>query len=637
MGLANPTALWWLALAVPVVVFYILKVRLRRVPVSTTMFWQQVFEEKRPRSLWQRLRHLLSLLVQLVFLSLLVLALARPFFAWQQRQARRLVLVVDNSASMRATDVAPNRLAQAKKEALRIIRGLRQSDQMAVVAAGVQPRVVCGLTSHQRTLREALERVEETDGPTRVREAVALARRLLAGHPNGRIVLLTDGCFPDAPQLARAADVLWLPVGRRTGNVGVTRFQARRSLLDPIGYEILVEVANCSDEPVQTRLELDLNDEVLDVVPLKLEPGGTWSHVFEKTSADGGVLRASLDRADALPADNVAWAVLPRRQRQKVLLVTQGNLFLEKVFQAHPLVDLQVVRQLPDKPPADAILVFHRRTPPQLPRQRVLVIDPSQTTDVWELNETLQNPVVAWQDKDSPLMAHVRLDNVLMPEARRLKIKDGVGRVHVLAKSATGDPLYWAVERPGGKVLVLTVNLDRGDLPLRTAFPILVSNALAWFSGTKGELRESLPTGAVAKVELAELGAASDGGRLVLVAPDGRTTAIAAAARAGSTAGSGEVLVGPLDRCGVWQVARQPAAAASHQADSRPKLTPLVSIACNLADRTESDLRVPETAARAKNAVTAGWGGRPVWFYLVAAAWLLTGLEWFLYQRRWIS
>ena len=66
--------------------------------------------------------------------------------------------------------------------------------------------------------------------------------------------------------------------------------------------------------------------------------------VFEKTSADGGRLRAWIDRADALPADNTAWAILPRRARQKVTLVTPGNLFLEKVFEAIPLVDLEVVK-----------------------------------------------------------------------------------------------------------------------------------------------------------------------------------------------------------------------------------------------------------------------------------------------------
>jgi hypothetical protein len=114
MNLVNPGALFLAALALPIVIFYILKIRLRRVPVSTLLFWQQIFEEKKRRSLWQRLRHLLSLLLQLAFLCLLVFALADPIFRWQQARARRIVVVVDNSSSMNAADVLPTRLAAAK-------------------------------------------------------------------------------------------------------------------------------------------------------------------------------------------------------------------------------------------------------------------------------------------------------------------------------------------------------------------------------------------------------------------------------------------------------------------------------------------------------------------------------------------
>src|SRR3954447_12598723 len=180
MNLANPTALLWALLAVPVVVFYVLKIRLKRVPVSTVIFWRQLFDEKRPRSLWQRLRHLVSLLVQLALLGLMVAALAEPFFSWEALSARRVVLVLDNSASMNATDVAPSRLARAKEEARQVIAGLRFRDEMALVAAGTQPRVVCGLTGHQKTLREAVDAVEPGDGPTLLADATAIARRLLA-------------------------------------------------------------------------------------------------------------------------------------------------------------------------------------------------------------------------------------------------------------------------------------------------------------------------------------------------------------------------------------------------------------------------------------------------------------------------
>src|ERR1700760_2139647 len=124
MSLAYPLALAWALLIVPIVIFYILKIRLKRVPVSTVLFWRQIFDEKKPRSLWQRLRHFVSLLVQLALLALLVAALTEPFLASEAKNARRVILVVDNSASMNATDVEPSRLAKAKEESHQLIKGL---------------------------------------------------------------------------------------------------------------------------------------------------------------------------------------------------------------------------------------------------------------------------------------------------------------------------------------------------------------------------------------------------------------------------------------------------------------------------------------------------------------------------------
>jgi hypothetical protein len=622
MNLANPSGLLWASLAVPIVIFYILKIRLRRVPVSTVLFWRQIFEEKKPRSLWQRLRHLLSLLVQLAFLALLVGALVQPFFSWEIDAARRVVLVIDNSASMNATDVAPTRLAKAKEIGRGVITGLRARDEMAIVAAGTQPQVVCGLTGHQGTLHERLDAVPATDGPTRVAEAVELARRLIADEKaeqkHVRVIVLTDGCAKDIEAVAAMENVQVAAVGQRTGNVAVTAFQVRRSLLDPIGYEILAEVVNQSDEEVNCRFEIHLNEDAIEVVPLKLAANEKWSQVFEKTSADGGLLTATIDRADALAADNRAVALLPRREFQAVTLVTEtGNLFLEKVLEANPLVKLSVSRKpLQGAPLAGTVVVYHRQVPKVLPPGPAFVIEPSSDCDLWQVGEKLQNPLVAQQDKDSPVMAHIRLDNVHMPEARKLQFAAAAGKPQVLAAALTGEPLLCLLDRPDGKVLVLTVNLDRGDLPLRTAFPILATNALAFFAGGRGELREALAAGAVTEIALPD----KQGDEFLLRSPDGQTRKLPPNVK--------KTTIGPLDQCGLWAIVPNVAGAA-----------PVQEIACNLANRAESDLRPPESLASTgvEQAAALGFAGRPLWFYLLAAAWLLAGVEWYLYQRRWIS
>jgi hypothetical protein len=481
-----------------------------------------------------------------------------------------------------------------------------------------------------------------------VNHAVALARRLLSGSEKlRRVVVLSDGGFDGAAELAHQEDVELIKLGARTGNVGITRLQARRSLLDPIGYEILVEVFNASDEPVSFRLELDLEDDPIDVVPLTLPAGGRVVQVFEKTSGDGGKLRAHVDRVDSLPADNTAWAILPRRSRQKVTLVTPGNLFLEKVFEAIPLVDLTVVKigpdgkatgANPDGASASSITVFHRNVPDVFPAGQVLVIEPDRAGALWDLGEALHNPIVAKQDKDSPLMRHIRLDNVVVPEARKLTLKRPA---QILAESAVGDPLYAVLDRPEGKasgqgrVVVLTVDLDKSDLPLQTAFPIMLTNLLNWFGGTKGELREALPAGAVAEVELPVENPAKI--ERALRGPDGRERILNVAE------GVTKVAVGPLNHAGVWSVIKRPVpdpTKKNARTEAAAKGEVVTELACNVADRRESDLRPVDGLSDRSASLASGLAGlavRPIWYYLLASAWLLSAWEWFLYQRRWID
>lgn len=620
MWLAAPIALAWALLTIPIVVFYVLKIRLKQVPVSTTIFWQQIFDEKAPRSLWQTLRHWLSLLVQILWLLLLVFALAEPFFLSEKLRARRVVLVIDNSASMNATDVAPTRLAAAQQAARRYAAGLRIHDELAIIAAGTYPRVVCGLTNHERTLQAAIAGIEKSDGPTKVLESVTLGKRLLGDGQAGEVIVISDGGFAEAEQLADDPLVKLHPIGTAASNIGITQFQVRRSLLDPVGYEILVEVVNAADEPAESRLDLDLSGNPVDVIPLKLKAGERWSKTFEKTSLEGGQLVASLSHTDVLPVDNRATAILPARRTQRVLLVTPGNLFLQKAFEANPLVELTVVKELPTEYEPGVWHVFHRLTPEKLPPGRSFVVDPSASSDLWEIGAELANPIVTKQDTDSPLMRHVRLDNVVLPKARELKPVEGA---HPLVSAVNGEPLFFSLENANHKALVLTVNLDEGDLTFRTAFPILVTNSLSWFAGAEGEMREALTAGAVTTVHLPA------DQKSVLRSPSGKTRELSAKATQAS--------IGPLDEVGTWKIEPLVKDAAS---PAKPnEVQPSEELSCNLSNRTESDLR-PPTAWREKSTAVASAAGffvRPLWFYLVGLAWLLAIGEWFLYQRRWIG
>ena len=317
------------------------------------------------------------------------------------------MIVIDNSASMRATDVAPSRLEAARAAALNVVDGLRFQDEVAIVLAGSTPEVVVGMTGHAPTLRDAIDQIQVSDNPTHIDSAIELGRQLIGNHPHGQVIVMTDGCVDagqpgersQAADKSRASDktavVARTPVEFRlfssdAANVGITQLQVLRSLIDPLGYEILASVRNASTRAVACRLELTLNDIPVDVIPLTLKPEELWSRSIEKTSLEGGPLQAVLTNIregegthesdsgerDQLDADNAAWALLPSRSTQQVLIVTAGNLFLQKVFEANPLVEVTVRKDFPEQWPADSIIVLHRDVPLTIPSGNVFIVDP---------------------------------------------------------------------------------------------------------------------------------------------------------------------------------------------------------------------------------------------------------------------
>ncbi len=697
MSFAAPTAWLLIALSIPIIALYILKVRLRRIPVSTNLFWKQVYDEKPPRSLWQQLRHLLSLLAQLLLLLLLVLAIADPYFSWQPLQARRMVLVLDTSASMRAGDVAPSRFEAARKSAHQVLDGLRSRDQVAIVSAGSRPEVVLGMAGHVPTLRRAVNSIQPTDGTSSVDAAIELGKQLIGDHPHGQVLVLSDGCA-ERPPTVEATDLLasnpsdpQSPTGLNiesqprkdvlqtkqaisvrhqvfatdAANVGVIQFQARRSFVAPIGYEILAKVRNASGAPVKARLELELDDVPVDVIPLSLKANEEWSRVIEKTSLEGGLLKASLTQITSeaddgnnaentnstenmslnwLTTDDAAWAIVPPRLVQRVLIVSPGNLFLQKVFEANPLVQVMTTNEIPDQWPADTIVVCHRLVPTTLPTGQLLVVDPEASCDLWDLGAVIENPIVTEQDDASPLMTHIRLDNVLMPQARQLQFKS---ESTTLAATVTGESVYSIITRPQGDSLVLSVNLEQSDLAFRTAFPILATNALNWFAGLPGELQPSIPSGHMTSLAFAAVAvdasepqeSAAEG---IVESPEpspGSNDRMLVSPSQHPTRLLGNQ-IGPLTEVGVWSVVERLDSTLADSASSTEAEDHLLQlIAVNLANREESDLRPVEVADSTTNEplLAGGWFSRPIWFYLIVVACLLSTLEWFLYQRRLIT
>jgi hypothetical protein len=311
--LANPLALWLGLLAAPVVILYLIRVRVPRQQVATGMFWEQVFAAEGSRHSWRRWRRSVSLLAQVVALALVVLAAAEPWWPAPRHSA----LIIDNSAGMSAADVPPSRLEAAKQTAVKRVAGLRPCDTMAVLTSGGSPVVQCNATADRARLTAAIEAISATAAATRMDEALALAREIVATKRAGRIVIISDGSFAGAKELAANDGVDFVRVGGRTANAAVTCWTARPQTSEPGLWEALAVVRNLSDSSFEGRLAVALDGRTIDTVPVTLAADGRWQKTLEIKTAAGGDLTVKLEPLDAYPADNAAEIVLPAAQPQQ--------------------------------------------------------------------------------------------------------------------------------------------------------------------------------------------------------------------------------------------------------------------------------------------------------------------------------
>ena len=634
-------------------VLYVLKQQRRRVEVPFARLWQKVLSQSDATSLWRKLLRWLSLLIQLILLALLTFALGDPRLG-QSKAGRSLVLLIDASASMQAGlpgaagQPVVTRLARAKQQAQAVIAELSGDDLAVVVALDGQPAPQGGLSYDERELAAQVDRVTARDTAADLPAALALSEALLAGRENPTVILFSDGGF-DVSSLSGAPaglDVRFQPLvppdaaEKGVGNAAITAFSVRRYRRNRLSYEVLISLGwfPGSEGPKakqKVTLELVQEGEIVDVQKLELTAFVQEQRLYPNLSGAGVHLEARLrlegGQVDRLPLDDRAYAVLPERKRQRVLIVTRGNLFLEGALLAagageenHLVID-KVTPAAYDAERAARfdVVIFDAFTPSVAPDAHALYLDP-QRDGPFELAGELKRPLLTDLESSHPVLRWVSLGDVNMTRSSVFKLGPGD---HLLA-SMLKQPLIVAREqlsRSGSNRRSIAVGFDlrQSDLPLRVAFPVLLMNAMDWFAGDVDDDLGSYRTGRTWRVPLRRKGTRGDGEVLALTQadlalPDGELVQVPV--HEGHALYYGQ-------RVGFYTL--------------RPGgLMPPLQWAANLADATEStcavrpslrlgpsELRRPDAGQRAIR--------RELWPYLLLLALLILLAEWWSYQRRW--
>jgi uncharacterized membrane protein len=610
MTFLSPVALLLFGLSLPLVMLYFLKVRRRERRVPSLLLWEPAQRDREASTFFQRLQRDPLLILQLLALLALALALARPTVTVLGDGARKVVVVLDTSASMKARDVSPSRFDRARAEAAALVRRLSEGAEVMVIESGVQPRVTAALSrDHDRALG-AIWSAQSHDLPHRLTDAIRIARALVGTDPRAEIHVFTDGAFTLAATPETTDGRLhWVGVGQGGRNVGITNLAVRKASYGSFDYQAFASLVNWTPESQTFTFTLSLDDKAIAEKSVTLEPSVRRSLVLPFTHNGGGTVKATINVRDDLETDNTAWAVLPPPRKIAVLLVSPGNLFLEKVLRTDPQVAVEV--RTPDQyqggmEEAD-IVILDSVSPPRVgPGRFVFVNGVPADVPIEVLGRSTERPTVIDWDRAHPIMRHVEFSKVQIEDSLRIRPL-AAGRPLV---EAVGGPLIYALEETDRKAIFIGFDLFKTDLPLRVAFPLILSNGLRWLHPA-GIDQSSLQLSAGQPILLPVEHGVSN---VTVATPSGRSVK--------GQITRGVVSFTETDEVGVYTL-------TTARGEMR--------VAVNLTDAEESNLAprpLPPSAPRPAGAAAPIPIQRELWPLFVALALALLVAEGLLYWRR---
>ena len=618
MTLLSPLGLALGLLGVPVVAMYFLKIRRQRITVPSALPWRTFQRSEKLAAPFQRFRQNLLLWLQLLLLLLLAVALARPAFDADVAPGHAVVLVIDVSASMGATDGSPTRLDAALSQAKDVVARLGSADPVMVVVAGANTDVRVPFTTDHGAVVGALGKIRLEGSEGSLAQGLDLALSLARAQPGVEIVVLSDGGASEVvPVDPGEVPVRYVKIGQSGENTGLANLDVRRAPANDDDRQLFVTIQTFGAKPVRASVTVDLDGVSVGVQATDVVPGAPTAMVFDLPSGADGLLRVVLEApGDRLPSDDVAWAVVAPVEEKRLLLVGVDGL-TARALRADPRVVASAVSAAGFKPEmldqADAVVFGELPSPaPPLDGRSYAILAPADGGPVRFGAEVKGPEVLGWR-RTHPTQRFVEWDGVVVARARAVADQGGLAAI----VEGTSGPLVLAGERGGGRVVQLAFQPLESDLPLRVAWPVFLLDTVGWLAEQAADVDSGrILAAGQAFVRRVPLSVPPE--QVTVVGPDGPVEVDVA---------DGVLRVHETTRPGVYRVT----IAGVESAFTANALSVAES---RILPRESLSFGGGATPGLALARADAGVGQREAWPWIAAAALVVLLVEWLAYHLR---
>ncbi len=332
MNFLNPLFLiGGLAAAVPILLHLIRREHARKIEFPTLMFLRRI-SKKTIR--YQKLRHLLLLLLRVLALLLIVLAFARPYFESTRKPAAlgratsAHIILLDNSMSMGFQD----RWQRAKSAAADILQKSGPGDKFAVLEFSDSATALTDLTSNSAEVLSLIKRSAElTDQPTRYGQALRAAEKLAieAGTAKRIIHLISDfqksGWAAEEQDFRLRAGIELQHVDVGSDNYSNLAIRDVRIIEAGADGSMMIKASPVnfgSRDRKNVRVSLSMDGKSIAEQRIDLPPGASRGIEFHAPGMIAGVHPVALEIDDPeLSRDNRFYMTIENRVKTPVLAV----------------------------------------------------------------------------------------------------------------------------------------------------------------------------------------------------------------------------------------------------------------------------------------------------------------------------
>lgn len=456
---------------VGVILLYMLKQKRKNEDVPSLMLWREVYKDVKAKTPWERLRKNLLMILQILILSLLIFSFLEPLTLFGGREFRNLILVFDTTGSMKGKIGESSKFEQGKEEMKKIISSTKEGANVTIITSGKESKVELSNGRDKNEILKKIQDIKPTDAYGNIEDSLSLVRSLSNASEGSEAIFVTDKEFS-------LEDV--------NGSIYNLSQKGRNASIDLLSYKeekdyisVVAKVSNRGMEDYEGDFSLYGDDTILSVKSLNLSPSESVNISFKLEDKNIATLKGELSEKDDLLEDNIYYSLIRTEKTQKVLLLSEKNLFMEKALGTIKGLEVFKVNSLDNYNENDEydIYIFDSIIPDALPAKGNIIFIDSPSNDLFKVEESIDGGE-GKAIEGSSITENIR------------NIKFGVKSLKPVVKEGflkgfldiNGMEASYYGEKDGRKMIILPFKLNDSDLVLKPQFPIMVHNMITYLS-----------------------------------------------------------------------------------------------------------------------------------------------------------